>query len=99
MSACGRSGISIAAVEHSGRGEGRSGGTKPTQITVEPRGDSWVVRQGPHVVCEHHTKSPAVQSGMRQAHTAHHSQLIIKKQNGRIQEERTYGQDPFPPKG
>jgi len=36
---------------------------------------------------------------MRQAHTAHHSQLIIKKQNGRIQEERTYGQDPFPPKG
>ena len=26
-------------------------------------------------------------------------QLVIHKQNGRIQEERTYGKDPFPPKG
>jgi uncharacterized protein DUF2188 len=27
------------------------------------------------------------------------SQVIIHKQNGVIQEERTYGEDPFPPTG
>ena len=27
------------------------------------------------------------------------SQLVIRKQDGRIQEERTYGSDPHPPKG
>ncbi len=27
------------------------------------------------------------------------SQLVIKKQDGKIQEERTYGSDPHPPKG
>ena len=26
-------------------------------------------------------------------------QLIIHKRDGQIQEERTYGKDPFPPKG
>ena len=27
------------------------------------------------------------------------SQLVIRKQDGTIQEERTYGSDPHPPKG
>jgi len=60
-----------------------------TRFTVEPRGDDWVVRQGQHVISQHPTEAPAVQGGMRQAHAAPHSQLIIKEQNGQIQEERT----------
>jgi hypothetical protein len=27
------------------------------------------------------------------------SQVVVHKQDGTIQEERTYGRDPFPPKG
>lgn len=27
------------------------------------------------------------------------SQVVIHKENGKIQEERTYGEDPYPPKG
>jgi hypothetical protein len=27
------------------------------------------------------------------------SQVIIHKENGEIQSERTYGEDPYPPKG
>jgi hypothetical protein len=26
-------------------------------------------------------------------------QVVIRKKDGTIQEERTYGKDPFPPKG
>jgi len=72
---------------------------KRTRITVEPKGKDWLVRQGQHVLSQHDTNAPAVQSGMRQAHAAPHSQLIIKKADGTFQEERTYGQDPFPPPG
>jgi hypothetical protein len=69
------------------------------RFTVEHQGDGWVVRQGPHVVSHHRTKDAAVQSGMRQGHQTPHSQLLIKKENGEFQEERTYGEDPFPPRG
>lgn len=72
---------------------------KRIRFTVEPKGDDWVVRQDQHVLSQHHTKAPAVQSGMRVGHATPHSQLIIKKENGQIQEERTYGQDRCPPPG
>jgi hypothetical protein len=46
------------------------------------------------------TKDPAVDAGRSIAKNAPQGgQLIIKKENGRIQEERTYKNDPYPPKG
>lgn len=46
------------------------------------------------------TKNPAVDAGRSIAKRAPQGgQLIIKKENGRIQEERTYKNDPHPPKG
>lgn len=46
------------------------------------------------------TKDPAVKAGSSIAKTAPEGgQLVIKKANGRIQEERTYKKDPYPPKG
>jgi hypothetical protein len=45
------------------------------------------------------TKDPAVGRGRSIAKAAPLGQLIIKKEDGRIQEERTYGKDPHPPKG
>jgi hypothetical protein len=45
------------------------------------------------------TKGAAVERGIELARSQGHSQLIIHKQDGTIQEERTYGSDPFPPRG
>ncbi|NLV44318.1 MAG: DUF2188 domain-containing protein [Candidatus Hydrogenedentes bacterium] len=43
-------------------------------------------------------KQDAIEKGKELA-SKDRGQLIIHKQNGRIQEERTYGKDPYPPKG
>jgi hypothetical protein len=45
------------------------------------------------------TKDPAVHYGKKLAKSTSLGQLKIKKQNGRIQTEHTYGKDPHPPKG
>lgn len=47
----------------------------------------------------HETKAEAVSAARDLAKSQGNSQVIIHKENGRIQEERTYGRDPFPPKG
>jgi len=44
------------------------------------------------------TKQAAIEKGRAQAQKEQ-GQLIIHKTDGKIQEERTYGKDPFPPKG
>lgn len=72
---------------------------KRMRFTVEPKRDDWVLRKGAQVIGEFDTKAPAVKSGMQHGHATPNSQLITKKDNGRIQEERACGQDPFPPKG
>jgi hypothetical protein len=45
------------------------------------------------------TKQDAVDFGRETAKNQPLGQLIIHKKDGTIQEERTYGKDPFPPKG
>ena len=47
----------------------------------------------------HETKSDAVKHGRELAKNQPLGQLIIHKQDGVIQTEYTYGQDPYPPKG
>jgi len=44
-------------------------------------------------------KHEAVDFGREIAKNQPLGQLIIHKKNGIIEEERTYGKDPFPPKG
>jgi hypothetical protein len=44
-------------------------------------------------------KQDAVNYGRVQAKKGGMGQLKIHKKDGKIQEERTYGKDPFPPKG
>lgn len=44
-------------------------------------------------------KDKAVDFGRDVAKHQPLGQLIIHKKDGRIQEERIYGKDPFPPKG
>lgn len=45
------------------------------------------------------TKSDIVKRGAEIAQGAGNSQLIIRKKDGTFQSERTYGKDPYPPKG
>jgi uncharacterized protein YdaT len=45
------------------------------------------------------TKQEAVKQTIEIAKNKGESQVIIHKQDGKIQEERTYGTDPNPPKG
>lgn len=70
-------------------------------IEVAPRGEQWVVRDrktGNEVSFD--LKADAVNRGRRTAkQVPGPSQLVIKKQNGTIQTEHTYGNDPYPPPG
>ena len=44
-------------------------------------------------------KSDAVKRTAEIAKNIGNSQVVIRKTDGKIQSERTYGSDPFPPKG
>ena len=72
-----------------------------TVYEVAPRGDEWTlkkrgVERPVHVEA---TKDAAVAKGIELGRANMPSQLIIKLANGKIEEERTYGDDPFPPAG
>jgi hypothetical protein len=41
----------------------------------------------------------AIRHAAEVARKAKPSQLIIRRRDGTIQDERTYGADPYPPKG
>ena len=73
--------------------------SRRVRYTVQPQGNGWDVTKGGKPVSHHRTKDVAVEKGRRLAKAEDLGQLVIKKQNGRIQEERTYGADPFPPRG
>jgi hypothetical protein len=45
------------------------------------------------------TKEEAVKAAAGLAKNASLGQVVIHKQDGTIQSERTYGKDPFPPEG
>ncbi|EHU5176023.1 DUF2188 domain-containing protein [Vibrio parahaemolyticus] len=44
-------------------------------------------------------KADAIDYGVDVANRNMPSQLTIKKKDGQIEDERTYGDDPYPPKG
>ena len=45
------------------------------------------------------TKEPAIAYGVTMARNNMPSQLIIKRKDGTIEDERTYKNDPYPPRG
>ena len=62
---------------------------------VVPTGDEWrLKRQGEKCYTSFETKSEAIRAGVKEARTHVAGQLIIHTQDGRFQEERTYGYDP-----
>ncbi len=72
------------------------------RIDVVKKGDEWVGESAKKVVARAPTKAQAVQQTARAAKAAPESVTVkIHKQNGRIQEERTYPRaaDPRKTKG
>ena len=70
------------------------------QYRVGPDKGDWTVKTGGKTVRRFETKEPAVKEATRRARSEPgESQVIIQKKDGKIQEERTYRNDPYPPKG
>ena len=62
---------------------------------VPAGGEGWhLKRQGEKNFTSFRTKEEAVNAGVQEARTHEAGQLIIHTQDGRFQEERTYGYDP-----
>lgn len=77
--------------------------TKRRDVRVVPdkAGSGWAVKVDGDKTSGHRTKAVAVDKAIASAKRGGEpSSLKIHKQDGTIQEERTYGgKDPFPPKG
>lgn len=70
-----------------------------TPIEVVPHNNGWAVKkEGAHRASSvHDTKAEALKQGTQQA-KAEKTELVIKKQDGTIQNKNSFGHDPNPPK-
>lgn len=66
---------------------------------VVPNGTKWQVKHNGAVLSTHDTKQAAVDAGVVVTQANKPSQLLIKRADGTIEDERTYGSDPYPPPG
>jgi len=66
---------------------------------VVPAGAKWEVKHNSVALSDWHLKENAIEAGVKVARANAPSQLIIHRLDGRIEDERTYGDDPFPPRG
>lgn len=71
---------------------------------VQPNGHTWLLKErnpplgfGTHE--SHAVKEVAIAAGVTVARAHAPSSLVIKRGDGTIEDERTYGDDPFPPRG
>lgn len=59
----------------------------------------WSVLQDTNVLSNYILKAEAVSAGVKTASANAPSSLRICRMDGTIEDERTYGNDPFPPRG
>jgi hypothetical protein len=69
------------------------------QYFVVPHSTNWQVKHEGSVLSTHVLKADAIDAGVKVAKANEPSQLKIMRQDGTIEDERTYGNDPFPPRG
>jgi len=69
------------------------------QYWVRHETGQWAVNEGTRVLSTHVAKSDAVTAGVKVASANRPSSLRICRMDGTIEDERTYGNDPFPPRG
>ena len=68
------------------------------QYHVSPSGDNWKLTLAGVTLSTHSTKLPAIDAGVTVARANQPSPLLIYRADGTIEDERTYGNDPFPPR-
>lgn len=70
-------------------------------VTKTTNGKSWQVKQEGISTPEskHRTQATATQAAVAKAKAVQQGQVIIHRPNGQFREERTFGDDPFPPAG
>lgn len=70
------------------------------QIWISPFEGNWKVHQGDEdrVVAVKNTQKEAIDAGRKLAQDVK-GELIIQGMDGQIRERRSYGDDPYPPKG
>ena len=71
---------------------------------ISPSGAKWTVKRDGALQTYHDTKAEAVDTGRTAARREWEtfkrpSQCVVHKGDGSFEEEWTYGEDPFPPKG
>jgi predicted acetyltransferase len=59
----------------------------------------WQVTYASQTISTHLAKSTAIDVGVAVARRNEPSQLVIHRADGTIEDERTYGDDPYPPRG
>lgn len=68
-------------------------------VHVVPKGNQWAVKKegNQRVTSVHSRKEDAIERGRQEAEKEH-SELIIHRQDGTIQDKESHGHDPNPPK-
>lgn len=69
------------------------------QYWVQYLSSRWQVRHNGVTLSTHVLKDDAVTAGVKAARANAPSELIICRMDGTIEDKRTYGDDPFPPRG
>lgn len=69
------------------------------QYWVQYLQDRWKVRHDGTTLSSHVVKTDAVDAGVKVAQANKPSSLKICRMDGTIEDERTYGDDPYPPRG
>jgi len=74
---------------------------RKTYHVMPKPGGGWNVKQekAERASSSHDTKAEAVERAKELAKNQTLGQIVIHKQDGTIQTEHTYGEDPHPPKG
>lgn len=69
-------------------------------VSTHPDG-GWQVKlaKGERAIKRHETKEQAIEHARGLAHSNEPSQVVVKRMDGTIETEWTYGDDPHPPAG
>lgn len=70
-----------------------------TRYDVVPRGDDWVVETDGKATPPLPSKEMALDAAIRRAKDDAPAQVVVHREDGTIEDERTFGNDPNPPAG
>jgi hypothetical protein len=63
-----------------------------TRYEVLPEGDQWIVREGKKSTPPLDSKEMAVDAAIRRAQEAAPSEVVVVREDGTLEEERTFGE-------